>query len=71
MPDTQTHATVLAGVAGIGAVAFVVGSALLAAQYGGIWAGVTVGGLAVAGVGSIGLYAIGTVEEQTREQRRF
>lgn len=71
MADTQTHATVLAGVAAVGAVAFVIGAALLATEYGGVWAGVTVGGLAVAAVGAIGLYAIGTVEEQEREQRRF
>lgn len=68
MPDTQTQATALAGLAGIGAVAFVVGSIALATQYGGVWAGLTVGGITVTTVGAIGLFAVGTVDKQTREQ---
>lgn len=60
----------LAALAGVGAVAFVVGAALWAAQAFGVWAGVTVGGIAVTIVGSVGLYAVGTVEEANRRDRQ-
>jgi hypothetical protein len=70
MVDTQTQATVLAGLAGVGAMAFVVGSALLATQYFGVWAGVTVGGLAVTIVAVAALFVVGTAVEQTREVRQ-
>jgi hypothetical protein len=70
MVDTQTQATVLAGLAGVGAMAFVVGSALLATQYFGVWAGVTVGGLAVTAVAAVALYVVGTVVDQARDGRQ-
>jgi hypothetical protein len=70
MVDTQTQATVLAGLAGVGAMAFVVGSALLATQYFGVWAGVTVGGLAVTVVAAVALYVVGTVVDQARDGRQ-
>jgi len=70
MVDTQTQATVLAGLTGVGAITFVVGSALLATQYFGVWAGVTVGGLAVTVVAAVALYVVGTVVDQARDGRQ-
>lgn len=69
MVDTKRFAAVLAVVVVVGAVTFVVGTALLAAKHGGVWAGFAVGGLAVTGVGAAGLYALGVVDEETRERR--
>lgn len=71
MNDTKRYAVALGGVVVAGAITFVVGAALLAARYGGVWAGVTVGGLCVTGVGVAGLYALGTVEDEAREAREY
>ena len=70
MVDAQTQATVLAAITAVGAGTFVVGSALLANQYFGVWAGVTVGGLAVTAVAAVALYVVGTVVDQARDGRQ-
>lgn len=68
MTRTKIQASVLAGLAVLGAVTFVVGAAALASTIGGVWAGVTVGGGAICIAATGGLYAVGVADQATESE---
>lgn len=70
MVDTKRIAVACAAAGFAGLMAFVVGAALLAAEYAGVWAGVAVFGGCLAGVAAVGLYAIGEVDGNDNGGRR-
>jgi hypothetical protein len=61
----------LAAVGMAGLVAFVVGASALAGQHGGVWAGVTTTGAFLIVAAVTLLYAVGTVDDRPREDRRW
>lgn len=68
--NTKHIAVPVAAIAVAGVVAFVAGASGLAMRVAGMWAGVAVGGLSVAGVGALALYAIGVFEDEHNDDER-
>lgn len=68
MADPKIPATVLAILSVGGMITAVIGSTLLATNYAGIWAGVTIGGLTVTITSTTALYIVGQVIESNSGQ---
>jgi len=70
MVDTDVFPAGLVAIGMSGVFAFIVGVSVLAAQYGGIWAGLTTGAFFVTAAAAVLLYAFGQIEVEARERRR-
>lgn len=62
--NTKLMAIPAAVFVAIGSLASVYGTSVLAAQEGGIYAGIAVGGLLAAALGALSLYTIGILEDE-------
>lgn len=70
-PDFDPVAVGMGTVAVVGVVAAVVGATMIAARYGGVWAGVAVAGVCVFAASVVGLFAYGQAKNENGSGGRF